>query len=354
MAVRLGELLISRGLLTAEQLSQALRGQAIFGGRLGTNLVEMGFVTEEQIAASLSQQLDVPCAKPQWVAAIPRDAIACVSRDMAERYRVIPLAKVGRELNVGMADPQNLERIDELSFALGCPLHPYVITEVTLNYALERYYGIRREVRHLKLAGAESAEMRLTTIAETVEHRRSGAVGGAQTPAPVPQAPPPSAAPDADLVEQLANVMSDGDFLEIVFAFLARLFDGVALLVPRAERAQGLMVGNRNERRAYASSQYAPCSSGSLLGEVITKAQLAYRVELSDPGLLTFCRSSGLRPDHIAVIPIFDNRTPVLIALGQGLEQAQLVGHLERLRTFLAKASSAFQIIALRKQILSS
>jgi hypothetical protein len=353
MALRLGELLMSHGVLQPEQLAQALRAQAMFGGRLGTNLVEMGFVTEDQIAAALGQQLNLPCARPQWVASIPRDAIACLSRDMAERYRVIPLRKEGRELHVGMADPQNLERIDELSFALGCPLRPYVITEVTLNYALERYYGIRREVRHLKLGGgSEPADMRLTTIAETVEQRKAAApqLGAA----PVAAVVPPIVSPDADLVEALANVLSDEDFLEIVFAFLVRLFSEVALLVPRGDVAQGLMMGNRNERRPYASTQYAPCTSGSLLGEVINKAQMAYRAELSDPGLLSLCRASGMRPERVAVIPIFDNRTPVLIALGQGLEQSQLVSQLERIRTILAKASIAFQILALRKQILTT
>jgi hypothetical protein len=355
MALRLGELLMSRGLLTPEQLAQALHGQSIFGGRLGTNLVEMGFVTEEQIAFCLSQQLGLPCARPQWVASIPREVIGCMARDMAERYRVIPLRKEGRELHVGLADPQNLERIDELGFAMGCPLRPYVITEVTLNYALERYYGIRREVRYLKLAGAEPAEMRLTTIAESVDQRFGPA--GARVPAPAAP-PPPSAtvaAPTAsgsDLVERLANVLSDSDFLEIVFEFLNRMFDEVAILVPRGEMVQGIMIGNRVARRPYASALAAPCGPSTLLGEVISKAQMAYRAELTDQGLLALCHAAGIRAVHIAVIPIFDNRTPVLIAVGQGLEQSVLVSKVDQIRTFLAKASSAFQIIALRKQIL--
>jgi hypothetical protein len=350
MALRLGELLMSRGLLTPEQLNQALHGQSVFGGRLGTNLVEMGFVTEEQIALSLSQQLGLPCARPQWVAAIPREVIGSCSRDMAERYRVIPLRKEGRELHVGLADPQNLERIDELGFALGCPLRPFVITEVTLNYALERYYGIRREVRCLKLAGAEPAEMRLTTIAETVEHRQSGSPATPVVAAPVVATP---AAPGADLMQRLANVLSDADFLEIVFEFLIRLFGEVAILAPRGETVQGIMIGNRTARRPYASALQAPCGPGTLLGEVITKAQIAYRAELTDSGLLALCHAAGIRPEKIAVIPIFDNRAPVLIALGQGLDQAILVGRVDQIRTFLAKASSAFQIIALRKQILA-
>jgi hypothetical protein len=357
---------MARGLLTTEQLAQALHGQTVFGGRLGTNLVEMGFVTEEQIAGCLSQQLGLPCAKPQWVAAIPREVISCISKDMAERYRVIPLKKEGRELHVGLADPQNLERIDELGFALGCPLRAFVITEVTLNYALERYFGIRREVRYLKLAGAEPAEMRLTTIAESVAQRTSApaaasaavaAVAASAASAAVPAttpAPGHPLTPSSDLIERLANVMSDADFLEIVFEFLIRLFEEVAILVPRGDIVQGVMIGNRQARRPYASALHAPCAPGTLLGDVISKAQIAYRTELNDGGLLALCHAAGIRPERIAVIPIFDNRTPVLIALAQGLEQSMLVGRIDRIRTFLAKASSAFQIIALRKQILTS
>jgi hypothetical protein len=70
--------------------------------------------------------------------------------------------------------------------------------------------------------------------------------------------------------------------------------------------------------------------------------------------LRDLCYSAGIRPERIAVIPIFDNRTRVLIALGQGLEQSVLAGRVAQIRTFLAKASSAFQIIALRRQILTS
>jgi hypothetical protein len=450
MGLKLGELLIARGLLTPEQVGQALQGQSIFGGKLGTNLVEMGFVTEEQIAATLSQQLGLPCARPQWVANIPRDVIACVSKEMAERYRAIPLRKEGRELHVGLADPQNLERVDEMVFSFGFPVKPYVITEVTLNYALERYYGIRRETRYLKLAGTEPAELRLTTISEEVEHqRRRSAPGGAAgtTPPPMPTGPPPRAnvsyrsttpppmtavgappssgvrvppqpgaaspmaeggapstlvtgrpitsvggrpsgspgaagpslsltplsstpppvatsAPGAgrgtapsgrmtDLLQRLANVMSDADFLDIVFQYLARIFDEVAILVPRGEIAQGVIIGNRSERRPYAGSLAAPCGAGTLLAEVMTKAQVVYRADLTDPGLLALCRAAVIVPSRIAIIPIFDNRVPVLVAVGQGREQAELLSKVDELRSFLAKASCAFQIIALRKQILT-
>ena len=52
--MRIGELLVQAGLITDEQVEQALTAQRIHGGRLGTNLIVMGLVTESQLAASLA------------------------------------------------------------------------------------------------------------------------------------------------------------------------------------------------------------------------------------------------------------------------------------------------------------
>ena len=55
MARKIGELLVSEGLLTRKQLEEALKCQVIFGGRLGTNLVEMGIIEESRITLLASQ-----------------------------------------------------------------------------------------------------------------------------------------------------------------------------------------------------------------------------------------------------------------------------------------------------------
>jgi hypothetical protein len=72
---------------------------------------------------------------------------------VAEKYPHRAPALPDGELHLCMADPQNFAKLDELRFALNCQLHPYVVTEVTMNYALERYYGIRREVRMRDVSG---------------------------------------------------------------------------------------------------------------------------------------------------------------------------------------------------------
>ncbi len=65
--LKLGALLVSKGLINETQLGEALKNQVIFGGRLGTNLVELGYLDEEALAYFLSENLGVPYAILKFV-----------------------------------------------------------------------------------------------------------------------------------------------------------------------------------------------------------------------------------------------------------------------------------------------
>jgi hypothetical protein len=149
MAVKLGELLIHNKLLTKEQLEEALQAQVIFGGKLGTILIEMGLVSENILAQALSKLLKIPCAKPGQMQDIPEKVIRIISPEMAEKYRVIPMALNGRNLTLAMASPHDLKAIDDISFRTGYIVRPVLGLEVRLIFALERYYGIKRTMRFI-------------------------------------------------------------------------------------------------------------------------------------------------------------------------------------------------------------
>jgi two-component system sensor histidine kinase/response regulator len=152
--LRLGEMLINRGLVTREQLDDALDAQRQYGGRLGTNLVDLGLLTDDELAICLSDQLGVPYARPQALAAIPRDVTARLPRAMAAKYRAMPLCFHEGELHLALANPHDFAHLDEIAAVVGAPLRLYVVTEVALNYALERYYGLRRDAPLLRAAEA--------------------------------------------------------------------------------------------------------------------------------------------------------------------------------------------------------
>jgi len=149
MAIKLGELLIKKSLLTKPQLEEALQAQVIFGGKLGTILIEMGLISEDVLAEVLSQLLAVPCAKPRELEDIPEDIIKIISPDLAEKHKVIPVSVSGKKLTLAMAEPHKLQTIDDISFRTGYIIKPVLALEVRLVLALEEYYDVKRTMRYI-------------------------------------------------------------------------------------------------------------------------------------------------------------------------------------------------------------
>lgn len=191
MTLRLGEILVQEGLLTAAQLDEALKCQVIFGGRLGTNLIEMGFLAEGDIARALSKKLGVPFAPPEIFTNIPSQVIQAVPREIVEKYRVVPVRLEQRRLTLAMADPANLKATDEIAFRTGFVIKPVITPEIRLVLALEKYYQIERGLRYIQ-TGLKKGGLRPPP-------KREAAAKKSAPPAPQPQPeirkPAPPSAP---------------------------------------------------------------------------------------------------------------------------------------------------------------
>lgn len=228
MALRLGELLTNEKLITQGQLEEALQAQVIFGGKLGTILIEMGVVSEKNMAGALKQLLGFPCAQPEDLENIPRSVIDIISLELAEKHKVIPVAVTGRKLTLAMADPRDIQAIDEIAFRTGYIVLPMLALEVRLYFALERYYGLKRPMRYIAPPKQVREELDLLHIVKGAGDSRQpaaeveylGAPGSEQVLTPVrepiavpPAAAPPIAAPpvaappiEDELIEELDDV----------------------------------------------------------------------------------------------------------------------------------------------------
>ena len=182
---RLGGILVRKGLLSAEQLEQAIQCQVIFGGRLGTNLLELGHVREDELNEVLAQKCQVPAVMREELEEIPPKVIELVSRELAHRYQAVPLRLAGAQLSMAMLDPAGPAGLKALAAATGKAIKPAVALEVYLRWALERYYGIKREARFINLERmlALSREM-------AAQPAPSGLSFGARAPTPAPSAKP--------------------------------------------------------------------------------------------------------------------------------------------------------------------
>jgi len=149
MAIKLGELLIKKNLLTQAQLEEALQAQVIFGGTLGTILIEMGLISENVLAEILAKLINIPCLKPDQLVNIPEHVIKIISPELAEKHKVVPVAVNGKKLTLAMESPHDLKSIDEISFRTGYIVQPILALEVRLIFALEEYYGVKRTMRYI-------------------------------------------------------------------------------------------------------------------------------------------------------------------------------------------------------------
>jgi tRNA A-37 threonylcarbamoyl transferase component Bud32 len=149
--LRIGELLVAKGLITSAQLEAALASQVACGARIGTNLVEQGLLPIDTLGWALGQQHDVPVAELKSLEKVPRATLGAVPRAICSRYHVFPLHYEKLTLHLAMLDPHNLDLIDEVGSILGIrTIHPYVVPELRLHHFLEVHYRISRPKRFLR------------------------------------------------------------------------------------------------------------------------------------------------------------------------------------------------------------
>lgn len=144
MAVKLGQLLIASSIISEEQLKQALNTQRKEGGRLGTNLVKLGFLTEDRLVAFLSKQYGVPSINLADYKIDP-GVLKLIPAEMAKKYLIMPIARVGATLTVAMADPSNVFAIDDVKFMTGYNVEVVVSSESAIIGSISNYYLGRGE-----------------------------------------------------------------------------------------------------------------------------------------------------------------------------------------------------------------
>ncbi len=140
MALRLGEILIKEGRITQEQLTKALEDQKRGGGRLGYHLVKLNFISEEDITKVLSRQFGIPAISLATYK-IDAEVLKIIPADVAKKYMVLPVHRVGPTLTLAMTDPSNVFAIDDIKFMSGLNVEPVVATEMSIIESIKKYYG---------------------------------------------------------------------------------------------------------------------------------------------------------------------------------------------------------------------
>ncbi len=142
---RLGQMLVEAGLLSNEDAERAAREAAAAGRKLGDYIVDQGLVTADALAMTLSLQLGVRFLDLLRVQIQP-EALRNVPSDYCREQVLVPIETDGRSLTVVMADPGNMQVIEELRSMTGLEIRPAVGIPEEIRRAINLHYRVSSEI----------------------------------------------------------------------------------------------------------------------------------------------------------------------------------------------------------------
>lgn len=171
--MRLGDLLISAGVIRPEQLNEALTIQKQTRERLGDVLINNGIITEQQLIEALQMQLGVDFVDLTAVS-IPLELVRFVPRSIAKKYCVVPVKLQKDELYVAMSDPLNFEAQEEVKSASHKQVVPMIATRRAVEQAIATLYGnegTARAIEEMKReAGSNQADIVPVQMSKAVDN----------------------------------------------------------------------------------------------------------------------------------------------------------------------------------------
>ncbi|MCZ8519772.1 MULTISPECIES: GspE/PulE family protein [Paenibacillus] len=160
---RLGDLLVESGIISEDQLKEALVEQRNTKQKLGDLLITQGYITEQQLIEVLEFQLGIPHVSLHKFQIDPSIA-QIIPESMARRYQAIPLQKDGSKLMVAMADPLDYFAIEEMRMTTGFRIEPAISSKDELQRAIARHYGLQDSMSQMMGEITTNDEIKETEI----------------------------------------------------------------------------------------------------------------------------------------------------------------------------------------------
>ena len=160
--LRLGDLLIQQNVLTKEQLEQALQMQKGTNKKIGEILVEKGFITEEMISRALEAQMGLKTVQLRGLT-VPGEIKSLIDGKLLKKYTVFPFEVDPYNANIlhlAMADPLDMEAIDDIAIVTNMQIEPYIATRREIRSAIDRNYGEAENIEAVNRFARERAQLR--------------------------------------------------------------------------------------------------------------------------------------------------------------------------------------------------
>ncbi|MGV3720679.1 MAG: GspE/PulE family protein, partial [Actinomycetota bacterium] len=139
---QIGEILVSRGYITPDQLQSALEAQSGLPTMeaLGETLVSMGYLSHRDKLRCLAEQWGVDFIDLETFP-VDSDVVKLVGQEICRRYKAIPISRPNGKVMVAMKDPNDIYAIDPLRLIIGSDIEPVLAEEEDILTAIARYFA---------------------------------------------------------------------------------------------------------------------------------------------------------------------------------------------------------------------
>jgi type IV pilus assembly protein PilB len=137
---KLGEILIESGMVSDDQLMNALALQKKSGKMIGQTLIELGYISDSQLMEAFLKKFSInyiDCSN----LTVKEEHLKLVNMDMAVKKKILPTSVSGNTLFLAMVNPLDYSTIDEVKFLTGRNITPLLATESSIMKAIEKNYG---------------------------------------------------------------------------------------------------------------------------------------------------------------------------------------------------------------------
>lgn len=146
MGSNLGELLLQEKLLNTDQLKSALDFQKKNEVSIGTAIISLGLISEEEMAQALSRQLGYPYINLDQFEVYP-EAVGLIPVEISKKDIIMPIHRIRSFLTLAMVDPTDLDIIEDIRFRTGLSIQPVIASESGIINAIKKYYGSSDSLR---------------------------------------------------------------------------------------------------------------------------------------------------------------------------------------------------------------
>jgi type IV pilus assembly protein PilB len=144
-ATKLGRLLVEAKLITEEQLRKATDFQKAVGGKLPAVIVKLGFITDDQVTQFIARRQNLRIAELDKVV-LPENLIKRVPRELIEKHTCIPIAFRDGMLTLAVADPTDIEALEEIQLATDYKIEVALASRAALHKAINQFFYAEKPV----------------------------------------------------------------------------------------------------------------------------------------------------------------------------------------------------------------